>query len=378
MNTTKLLTVICTVCASAIGNAWAAGPTLYGNIDVGVTHATGLPHGSSTQLTAGNDFPDQVGLRGSESLGSGTSVIYDIATGFCGAGEFNNGVSSSLPAAGFCTGGGFMQRTSLVGVAGDFGKFIGGRFLLPVYTNAVVTDPFRNGTPAAITSLNRAVSAFNYLRASQLLEYVAPTVKGVSATLVYGFGSVAGSSTAGSLANVSLIYHQGPVLVGAAYLFNDYITSSALASGTIPAHSVGTTHVAQIFGHYDFGLLTLSGMYQTYTSAFPGATFTPVKASKASMDNRFWMVGAALPVGRGQFNVSYSHTNNEEVASSNAGMLAAGYTYSLSKSTNLYTGVSHIANGSAADYGVHDASNTFAGSFGQAANGIDLGMRHLF
>ena len=66
------------------------------------------------------------------------------------------------------------------------------------------------------------------------------------------------------------------------------------------------------------------------------------------------------------------------MADSNASMIGAGYQYSLSKSTMLYGGLSHISNGSAAAYGVHDTTNTFAGSYGQSANGLDLGLRHSF
>ncbi len=380
MNTPKLLALSCAVAAACALNARAgAGPTVYGNIDVGVTHATGTPGGSLTELTAGSDFPDQIGFRGSEALGGGTSVIYDLATGFCGTGDFANGTgASSLPSNGYCTGGGFMQRTSLLGVKGHFGKLFAGRFLMPVYTNAVSIDPFRNGTTASITSLNRAVSAFNYLRESQLVEYATPTVDGYSAQLVYGFGGVAGSVQAGSLANLSVHYQHGPLYLGAAYLYNDYRSGTALESGRIPVGATASTHVTQLFGHYDLHVVVLSAMFQTYTSGFPGSGFTPVKASTARMDNRFWMVGAAVPAGRGQFNLSYSHADNQEVADSNASMIGAGYQYSLSKSTMLYGGLSHISNGSAAAYGVHDATNTFAGSYGQSANGLDLGLRHSF
>jgi predicted porin len=360
-------------------SAHAAGPILYGNIDVGVTHATGTPHGSSTQLTAGSDFPDQIGFRGSETLGGGASVIYNLATGFCGAGAFAaNGLTPSLPSNGYCTGGGFMQRTSLLGIQGHFGKIVAGRFLLPVYTNAASVDPFHNGTTSAVTNLNRAVSAFNYLRQSQLIGYTSPVFGGVRTQLVYGLGGAVGSSQAGRLANLSISYRHGPLYLGIAYLFNNDVSKSALASGTIPAGTIAATHVTQVFGHYDFGVLTLSGMYQTFTSAFPSSAFMPVKATNAPMDNRYWMIGVAMPAGRGRFNLSYSHTENRDLASSAASLLGLGYSYSLSKSTMLYTGVSHISNGSASAYGVQDASNSFVGSYSQAANGIDLGIRHSF
>jgi predicted porin len=201
---------------------------------------------------------------------------------------------------------------------------------------------------------------------------------GVRTQLVYGLGGAVGSSQAGRLANLSISYRHGPIYLGVAYLFNNDVSKSALASGTIPAGTIAATHVTQVFGHYDFGVLTLSGMYQTFTSALPSSAFMPVKATSAAMDNRYWMIGLAMPAGRGQFNLSYSHTENRDLASSAASLVGLGYTYALSKSTMLYTGVSHISNGSASAYGVHDASNTFVGSYGQAANGIDLGIRHSF
>lgn len=379
MKLLRLSALTCALCAAGLAHAAVRGPTLYGNIDIGITHASGMPRGASTEVTGGSDFPNQIGFKGSEDLGAGVEVLYNLATGFCAAGGFaSNGPVTSLPSGGFCTGGGFMQRTSLLGLSGPGGKLIGGRFLLPAYTNAVSVDPFHNGTPGSITSLNRAVSAFNYLRESQLVEYATPSMKGLRATLVYGLGGAVGSASAGRLLNLSLNYHHGPLLLGASYLVDNYVTAKALDGGAIPADSITRNHIAQVFGRYDFGVLAISAMVQSFTSAFPASAFMPVKAVAAGMDNRYWMVGASVPVGRGKFQVSYARTSNREAAASSAGMVALGYTYALSRSTMLYTGVSHIANDSGTAYGVHDASNTFVGSFGQAADGVDIGLRHSF
>ena len=374
--------LVFTACAALSGTA-DAGVRLYGLIDAGVTHYTGLSNGaggttSSTGLSSGVQSGDRIGLKGTEDLGGGLNAIFDVETGFCGTGTSQDVATAGGTPQTYCTGGGFMQRTSLLGVQGHFGRLVAGRFLLPAYTNAVSVDPFRNGTTASITSLNRAVSAFNYLRESQLVEYATPTVDGFSAQLVYGFGAVAGSTQAGSLGNLSVHYRHGPLYLGAAYLVNDYRSAVALESGRIAAGSTSTTHVEQLFGHYELHAVVLSAMVQAYTSGFPGSTFMPVKASTAALDNRFWMLGAAVPMGRGQFNLSYSHTDNQEVASSQASLIGVGYQYSLSRSTMLYGGLSHVSNGSAAAYGVHDATNTFAGSYGQSANGLDIGLRTSF
>ncbi len=360
-------------------SAHAAGPTLFGTIDVGVEHATGMAGGSQSELVSGADYPSEIGVKGNEALGGGDSLFYKLATGFCGAGAFSpDGKTTSLPSGGYCTGGGFMGRTSMLGVRGAWGALSGGRFLLPVYTNAAAIDPFHNGGTGAITNLNRAASAFNYLRKSQLVEYRTPSLDGLTATLVYGFGDLQGGMNRGSIRHVSLNYSSGPLYLGASYLTQDYVTAKALESGAIPAEASTTNKIAQVFAKYDFGPVTVDGMYQTFKSGFPGSVFTPAAGSAAGMDNKFWTVGASVPVGRGNIGLSYAATKDSNVANSGARLYAVGYTYRLSKSTRLYTSISRISNDAAAAYGVHDASNTFTATPGADANGFVVGLRHTF
>ena len=378
MNKLELLTVTIAALGLAMSAAHASESTLYGTIDLGVVHATGMATGSQSELVSGSDFPSEIGVKGEENIGSSNTVFYKIATGFCAAGAFSDGKTSSLPSSGFCTGGGFMGRTSMLGAKGAYGSLSAGRFLLPVYTNASAIDPFHNGATGAITNLNRAVSAFNYLRESQLLEYKTPALRGLSATLVYGFGAMPGGMNPGSIKHISINYRQGPLYAGASYLTQDYVTSKALASGAIRTGSSTRNEIDQIFAKYDFGPMTIDGMYQIFKSGFPGSTFTPAAGSIAGMDNKFWTVGATVPLGNGDFGVSYAATKDSHVADSGAKLYAIGYTYGLSKATRLYTSVSHLSNDSAAAYGVHDASNTFTATSGATANGFAIGLRHSF
>ena len=90
---------------------------LYGIIDLGVTHFTGLKPASgtgtvsSTGLSSGAQSPSRIGVKGTEDLGGGLKVFFTAETGFCSAGTN----SAALTTAGanpsnFCSGGGFMQR----------------------------------------------------------------------------------------------------------------------------------------------------------------------------------------------------------------------------------------------------------------------------
>lgn len=363
---------VAAACAAAYAPASAQSSVqLYGNIDVAITRATGVKGGSVTKMASGTDFPSQIGIKGREDLGGGLSSFFDIATGFCSAGAS----SASNP---YCTGGSFMGRTSMLGLQGDFGRIAAGRFLLPVYLNAGAVDPFHNGTTGGITNLNRAASAFNFLRASQLVEYTTPNLHGVTANAVYGFGAQPGSTSANQLYNLSVRYASGPLMVGAAYLRHNQLVSATQASAALPVGSVEAVKVVQAFGSYDFGDFKLGGMFQTFRSNLPAALFEPVSTSTAGLDTRFWMLGVSVPVGPGTIAASYSDAKDTNVANSDAHMYAVGYIYRLSKQTSIYTDVSRISNGAQSFYGVHDASNTDTGLLGTNADGFSVGMRHVF
>jgi predicted porin len=91
------------------------------------------------------------------------------------------------------------------------------------------------------------------------------------------------------------------------------------------------------------------------------------------------MLGGTVPVGPGAILVSYGQRKDSNLGNSTVKQAAIGYTYALSKRTNLYTSYAHISNQSNVDQYVGDA--TIAGSGlmgGQSSSGFALGIKHSF
>jgi predicted porin len=100
------------------------------------------------------------------------------------------------------------------------------------------------------------------------------------------------------------------------------------------------------------------------------------------------MLGVTVPVGPGAILASYTQSKDKNVANSTSKQYAIGYTYALSKRTNLYTSYARITNDANAYGVVGDATNnndaplpynpngTVAGGF--TSSGFALGIRHKF
>ena len=365
---------------------------LYGIIDLGVTHFSGLAPAngasgnttvSSTGLSSGVQSGSRIGVKGVEDLGGGLSAFFQAETGFCAAGT-NQDLKAGAAQQGYCTGGGFMGRTSIVGLKGGFGTVAAGRMYTQAFNNEAGVDPFGWGLTGDIgnTSL---VGQYGLARANQTIAYMTPDLSGFSGVAAYSFAPGAASTipsvTAAGTSNVSRAwtlngqYGNGPILAGVNYsrvtnLFS--APTSTIADGALKAF--------QVYGAYDFGVAKISGIYEQ------------AKQDYYNGNNKFFMLGATVPVGPGAILASYSQGKNTLVQQGATGagagkvkQYALGYTYSLSKRTNLYTSYAHISNDAAVaggisgtNFAVGSATDSFTGVNGQSSSGFALGIRHQF
>jgi predicted porin len=354
------------------GSAFAADSSvqLYGIIDMGVAHYTGVKPSagtgtaSFTGLQSGIQSPSRIGLKGSEDLGGGLSAIFNAETGFCAAGTNVTGGNSS----GYCSGGGFMQRQSYVGLTGSFGTVVGGRLYNPAYNNQVAIDPFGYGLTGSIgnTSLLAQNGVANLSRANQTLAYITPNFSGFNATLAYTFnvgGATDPINTAGSTSRAYWLsgnYNNGPITAGVDYSQISNMQNFGLSQGA-------KVKMYDLFGGYDFGIAKVVGLYSN------------LKADGISGSQKQWMLGATVPVGPGAILASYSVYKNQMAGgSAQAKQAAIGYTYSLSKRTNLYTSYSHISNSNGAAIVANSNASTNLGVANTGSNGFALGIRHKF
>jgi predicted porin len=366
---------------------------LYGIIDLGVQHISGIKAGTATDqsvnaLGSGVQSSSRIGLKGSEDLGGGMSAFFQAETGFCaqggntaqqGPGTGTGSLTTNGGDSGYCSGGagpGFMSRLAIVGLKGGFGSLSLGRMNSPAYDIDAQIDPFGLGLTGS--GINMMPSARNYPRFSQAMSYSTPSFGGITGRVAYAFGAQPGNNSAGRAYDAGLAYANGPIVVGLNYLNQNYIAAAALGTGVYPTASVPTRKVTQVYGSYNLGVVKLAAMYEQLKADSGVGLSIPITLAAGQPDLKYYLLGATIPVGPGSIIASYSQTKDSNTANSTAKQFALGYTYSLSKRTNLYTSYSRINNNSNSYFAVGTASDQFAGSPGQSSSGFALGIRHMF
>ncbi len=363
---------------------------LYGVIDLGVTHFTGLKPASgagtasSTGLSSGVDNSSRIGVKGTEDLGGGLKAFFTAETGFCAAGLNQNGTTTQAgPNQTFCTGGGFMQRQAFAGLAGGFGTLTLGRQYTLAFNNEANVDPFGYGLTGIIGNLSLTgqgdgplgLGVYYLVRANQAVTYATPNLSGFTGAVAYSFapgasGTVPTASGLGSNVPRSMAlngqYANGPVMAGLNYtrVTNVYANPTSLVND-------GAFKMWQLYGSYDFGIAKVSGIYEK------------ANADYTSGSNKYWMLGAAFPVGPGAILASFGQNKNDVTVTGStpagtAKVYALGYTYALSKRTDLYTSYAHISNAVGTAFAVGSATDYFTGVAGQGSSGFALGISHQF
>lgn len=356
-----------------VGNAWAADSVhLYGVIDMGVAHFSGGAFGSTTMLASGYQASNRIGMRGSEDLGSGMNAYFQVETGFCGngspqAGNMNIGVpitSAKAGSAGYCTGGGFFQRTSYVGLRGDFGSIQAGRLYTQSFFVAGGADPFG-------AWVQNILFPVPYFRFSQAIQYATPNLGGFSAVGQYAFGGYPGSMSPGSAFDVALRYHSGPAGLGVGYF-----DAKPLATTSTPAVPVaGDNKFVQLSGSYDFNVVKVIGYWSKMTSA----NGLSINTGQPSKNAHIWALAVVAPLHIGKLMASYSAFDDTDNSARNAKQYTVGYTYPFSKRTNLYASYAHISNNAEQTFAVADATDFgFAPNPGNSSSGFAVGIKHAF
>jgi predicted porin len=379
MFTMKKSLIALSVFGMFTGAAMADGNsvTLYGKIDAGVTHFTGISNGaggttSSTGLSSGITGGNRIGVKGTEDLGGGLKVLFDAETGFCGTGlSQDQVVGSATNGAAFCTGGGFMQRQAYVGLTGDFGTVLAGRQYTAIYGAEATLDPFGSGYTGQAFNVSPLDQTYHLYRADQDLAYVTPNLSGFTGTAAYVFsagGTVANAATPGT-SNVPRAFDlKGEYANGPIYAVLDYAEVTNKIANTTTGVNDGKVKLWLAGGTYDFGVAKLAAMYEQ------------TKQDYSTGNQKMWMLGATVPVGAGSIMASYVNSKNTTNGLDNATakQYAVGYTYSLSKQTSVYTSYAHISNDANTKFTVGTATDGFAGAAGQGSSGFALGMVHNF
>ncbi|MDC8759040.1 porin [Janthinobacterium fluminis] len=331
------------VLASFAGAASAqSSVTVYGVLDAGVTREMGGAAGSVTKLATGVQSGNRLGFKGTEDLGGGLKANFQIENGF----DLDTGKTRQ--------GDRLFGRQAFVGLSGAFGAVNLGRQYNPIFISIDSIDPFGTGLPGRIDNL---MVAGNY-RTDNAVTYSTPTVSGFTANLMYG----AGENKTGRTLGLSADYNNGPLVLTIAYDKLNAFTSGVTTTGGSKALLVG--------GTYNFGPATAHAAYETDKNDVTGSNF------------RDYMLGVTVPVSAaGSVMASFVKKSDRTKNDMGSKQFGIGYTYSLSKRTNVYTSYARITNEANAVGTVGDASSGGDGStpaLGKASSAVTVGIRHKF
>jgi predicted porin len=328
-------------CASAFaGSANAQSLTTYGIVDMGFVAESGGTAGSLDKITSGAQSGTRLGFKGTEDLGSNMKALFVLETGIAAdKGGFNQANTA-------------FARQSFVGLQSDAGTLTLGRQYTPYFlTLNAVADPFASGLAGNAQNLIPHTG----IRMDNAVKYASPIFSGVSAEVAYGFGeSTAGVDKAGRNVGGSIGYSDRALNVRVAYhRANDSSAGTTDDTSTMLAANYNF-EVAKVFAAYS------DNDQKIGTSAFG--------------KSRDYLIGVAVPFGNHTFIASYINKDNRSASNLDASQFGLGYTYALSKRTNLYVAWATIDNKRGGlTYKVGNNSETGSGD-----TAFNLGIRHTF
>lgn len=301
--------------------------TLYGIVDVGVggdkIESAAGEDPSRYGLLSGVQSGSRWGLRGSEDLGNGLRANFQLESGFdvtSGRGLAND---HSLQ------GDRLFGRQAWAGLSGAWGEVRAGRQLTVAADYFAFTDPFGTGfRQAGAGSTFSSNSPRN--RVDNTLAYFSPRFSGFQAGVGYSFnqtGGVAANDEQNNLVSVGLKYANGPLGVALTYdraLLGDDTLWNAATDGHDPYN-------VQLGGTWDFNVV----------KAYAAASYTKhgytTDATNTFEDENIksYLVGLSAPIGNGSLFGSWQRADFS-AADNKRDIFSVGYTYNMSKRTNLY------------------------------------------
>ncbi len=351
MKTTLTPTLaLSTLMLAVSGNAIAqSSVTLYGLVDLNVTHYSAGGKSGAGDVTAMNDGTlngmngSRWGMRTTEDLGGGLYASALLEAGFLA----DSGVAAQ--------GGRAFGRQIYAGLgSATYGEVrLGRQYILSDFVvsksnpfgNALVLNP-----TTAVTDVGKNLPLFlNAPRADNVIQYQSPALSGFTLAAQYA----PGETVADNFFGTRLVYAAGPLFAGITYEWNTPRPGSVNNKDTNKSLSASV--------NYDFGAFKLMGGVQNNTDLATGSgngaavgvsnlTVTGPTTFVANEINGYTF-GIEAPIGAWKLGANYTAMTYEGAtgASANLGKIGLGAAYNLSKRTLLYTSVS-FATGDLKDY----------------------------
>ena len=341
--------------------AQAQSIEMYGIVDMGFVQESGGPTGPTSagtakgainKLTSGAQSGTRLGFKGTEDLGGGMKALFVLETGIAAdKGGFNQANSA-------------FARQSFVGLQSDMGTVTMGRQYTPYFLTMLVGDPFAAGMAGA--AQNMLMPGSN-IRMDNAVKYTSPVFSGFSAEAAYGFGEQVDSVVRSRQLGAFINYSGAPVNVRLGYLRKN--TDLTTLTAQTKDKEISNWILA---ANWDIKVAKLFAAITNNDEGENALTSGPnVKPSRAA--SKDYLIGAQIPFNNHTFIASYIYKDGGSGTTGDANQLAFGYTYTMSKRTNLYAAWGRINNGTSIPLTVGNNSE-----LGYGDKALNLGIRHIF
>lgn len=419
--TVRNIAAAAALCCAGLASAQSTGAstvTLYGLADAGITHVSGLRAGSVTQLASGIMEGSRWGLKGNEDLGGGYRAVFTLESRV----ELDTGSTSNRPISGSqlsdrfsqatlmglpgalqpavagvdallanefgvnvgASGNRLFDRQAFVGLVTPFGGFLAGRQYTPAYETFGTYDIMATQSALSAGQIVAFPAVFE-IRTSNSLAYRIQQ-GGISGSLMYAAGEVAGDTDKGRLLGINANYKADRFSVGLGYntrnneLGDKSLTSTVLGASMNFGSSTVSSLVAKITDDNPSGLSIIAAALTPAVGA-PAATLVQTAFINAfKQDGTLFHIGYRYVTGPNTISVAYNKYNDNRPADADVVSYGVAYTYALSKRTDLSGVLVRYDNQNLAQ--VAPGGNGYIGgvtaSAGTDSTGLALGIRHRF
>ncbi|MYM83251.1 porin [Duganella sp. FT50W] len=337
MKQSQLLIVGGVLLSSATGMAAAqSNVSMYGIVDVGITHIDNLPGGSKTYMRSGSKDGNRLGFQGSEDLGGGTKAIFKLEAGF----NADDGTAGQA--------GSIFNRAAFVGLSDKTrGTLTLGRQYSSYFDAVNPLGPVPPVTGAAGDHPGDIDGFDITIRSNNAVKYTSPTWAGFTASAMVAAGEQAGHAGSGGAHSASIRYEGGGWRHALAYqvLKNgpvqtnwDPNASTSFSKSAVNAGYLSASEVQYVAAatRYEQSNWSLGGSFSNVqyransASLFRDtATFNTGALLATWQTSSPWLLGAGF---------TYTRANRANGISDNANyrQFALQQAYWLSKRTSIY------------------------------------------
>lgn len=356
--------LMCGIAAASATTAASAQTSvqIYGIVDSGFARMTNVNSAgdSVTKMPSlTSSFPSRIGFRGTEDLGGGLQVFFNLENGLA----MDTGTQQQ--------GGRLFGRAANVGLKGAWGTLTLGRQQNMTYISGLKTDVlgpnlFAIGSIDPYLPNSRSDNAIGYMGNFSGLVLGATYSFGRDASAA---GGPAATNCGGEVAGNSKACRQYTGLIGyetKAWGLNasyDRMYGNTGAGGGLTS-SANTDIRTTVNGYLMLGPTKLGG----------GVIARELNAATGQLESNLYYFGASHPIGAFTVDaqVARRDTKNSE---SDVDMLVARLTYAMSKRTFVYTAIGRMDNDGSSAVAL-DAGGTVG--VGLAQTGVMVGLRHHF